>query len=83
VRVSAAETKVEFSWLVRCDAVGVDPAEVSWLWDVTTRQDKELIELNAKGVRSKGYQPGPYSTLEKIGADFLSRYVELMARSCR
>jgi Rieske 2Fe-2S family protein len=83
VPVSAAETKVEFSWLVRSDADGVDPAEVSWLWDVTTRQDKELIELNAKGVRSKGYQPGPYSTLEKIGADFLSRYVELMARSCR
>jgi phenylpropionate dioxygenase-like ring-hydroxylating dioxygenase large terminal subunit len=81
VPVSAAQTKVEFSWLVRKDAEDVDPGEVRWLWDVTTRQDKELIELNAQGVRSKGYRPGPYSNLEQIGADFLSRYVDLMRRT--
>jgi Rieske 2Fe-2S family protein len=81
VPVGASETKVEFSWLIRNDAKDVDSAEVRWMWDVTTRQDKELIELNAQGVRSKGYEPGPYSNLEQIGADFLARYVDLMRRA--
>lgn len=82
VPVSESETKVEFSWLVRHDAEELDPAAIRWLWDVTTRQDKELIELNASGVRSKGYAPGPYSNLENVTADFQARYLELMRQAC-
>jgi Rieske 2Fe-2S family protein len=47
-----------------------------WLWDVTTLQDKALIERNADGVRSSAYQPGPYSAALEPGpirlvADYL------------
>jgi Rieske 2Fe-2S family protein len=69
-------------WLVRGDAregVDYDPQQLRWLWDETTRQDKDIIELNARGVASRGYVPGPYSTLEGVTADFIARYLKLMA----
>jgi phenylpropionate dioxygenase-like ring-hydroxylating dioxygenase large terminal subunit len=49
------------------------------VWDETTKQDKELIELNAQGVASRAYVPGPYSRLENLTADFVDRYLELMS----
>ena len=82
---SARRTLIQFTWLVRAGAVeGKDFTldDVIGLWDVTTRQDKELIELNARGVDSPAYQPGPYSELEWCTADFIGRYKALMERSC-
>jgi Rieske 2Fe-2S family protein len=75
-------THVVMKWLVRGDAregVDYDPQQLRWLWDETTRQDKDIIELNARGVASRGYVPGPYSTLEGVTADFIARYLKLMA----
>ena len=69
-------------WLVRSDAregVDYDPDKLRWLWDETTKQDKSIIELNSSGVASRGYAPGPYSTLESMTADFIERYLKLMA----
>jgi hypothetical protein len=34
--------------------------------------------LNAAGVASRGYAPGPYSQLEGMTADFIDRYLTLM-----
>jgi len=82
---SAGRTHIEFTWLVRESAregADFDRAAVTALWDVTTRQDKDLIELNARGVDSPAYRPGPYSELEWCTSDFISRYKALMARSC-
>jgi len=79
--LSATKTLVEFTWLVRGDAdpeKDFDAEELSWLWDITTEQDKDIIELNAKGVESRGYMPGPYSDLEWMTNDFITRYVNLM-----
>jgi Rieske 2Fe-2S family protein len=53
----------------------VDIDRITWLWDVTTRQDKGIIERNAAGVRSRAYVPGPYSKLESFPARFVSRYL--------
>jgi phenylpropionate dioxygenase-like ring-hydroxylating dioxygenase large terminal subunit len=75
-------TVVILRWLVRADAVegkDYDVTNLCWLWDETTRQDKSIIELNAAGVRSRGYVPGPYSKLEGVTADFIERYLDLMA----
>jgi len=77
-------THVVATWLVREGArAGVDfqPEEVRWLWDETTKQDKSIIELNARGVASRGYVPGPYSALEWLAADFVDRYLKLMAEA--
>jgi Rieske 2Fe-2S family protein len=79
-------TDVIAKWLVRGDAVegrDYDPAALRWLWDVTTRQDKALIELNAGGVETRGYRPGPYADLESGTADFVARYVALMQEAAR
>lgn len=78
---SAEETLVVMKWLVRADArdgVDYDEARLRWLWETTTNQDKNLIELNAAGVATAGYQPGPYSTLEAMAEDFVARYLKLM-----
>lgn len=82
---SARRTLIQFTWLVRAGSVvGKDftLGDVTALWDVTTKQDKDLIELNARGVDSPAYRPGPYSELEWCTADFIGRYKGLMAAWC-
>jgi Rieske 2Fe-2S family protein len=77
-------TDVILSWLVGASAAvaDIDVDRMIWFWDVTTTQDKTIIERNAAGVRSRAYAPGPYSTLECNTARFVSRYLqELSARS--
>lgn len=57
----------EVYWLVRGDAEegkDYDVDKVTWLWDVTTEADKEIIVNNSRGVRSKYYEPGPLSGME-------------------
>jgi Rieske 2Fe-2S family protein len=77
-------TDVHISWLVDSSAA---PAEVDvdrmvWLWDVTTVQDKAIVELNAQGVRSSAYRPGPYSTLEPGPATFIHAYLRELESCC-
>jgi phenylpropionate dioxygenase-like ring-hydroxylating dioxygenase large terminal subunit len=71
------DTDVVVSWLVNGAAseAAVDIQRMIWLWDVTTMQDKVLIERNAAGVLSRAYAPGPYSALEKQTSDFVGRYL--------
>lgn len=71
-------TDVIISWLVDGSAseADVDLERMIWLWDVTTVQDKAIIERNADGVRSSSYMPGPYSAALEPGpirlvADYL------------
>lgn len=62
--ISAGETLVTCKWLVHKDAVeGVDYdiEHLTALWNVTNLQDRDLVELNQRGVNSVGYVPGPYS----------------------
>jgi phenylpropionate dioxygenase-like ring-hydroxylating dioxygenase large terminal subunit len=57
----------EIYWLVRGDAEegkDYDLEKLTWLWDVTTKSDKEIIVNNFRGVRSKYYEPGPLSGME-------------------
>ncbi|MFC4312359.1 aromatic ring-hydroxylating dioxygenase subunit alpha [Steroidobacter flavus] len=74
-------TDVVLTWLVDGEArePDVDIEKLVWLWDVTTVQDKALIERNAAGIRSTAYSPGPYSTLESMPAQFVGRYLRELA----
>jgi Rieske 2Fe-2S family protein len=74
-------TDVTITWLVDGAArdEDVDVEKMMWLWDVTTVQDKALIERNAAGIRSAAYSPGPYSTLESLTAHFIERYLRELA----
>lgn len=72
---SAQQTDMVLTWLVDADAdpaLDVDP--VQWMWDVTTIQDKQIIEDNAAGIRSNAYRPGPYTVLENETAAFVQMY---------
>lgn len=74
---AAEKTDVIITWLVEGSSTDeqVDIDRMIWLWDVTTVQDKQIIERNAAGVRSAAYQPGPYSTLEQWTSSFVARYL--------
>jgi Rieske 2Fe-2S family protein len=71
-------TEVTLTWLVSPSAepAQVDLERMLWLWDVTTQQDKTLIERNAAGIHSRAYTPGPYSKLESWTARFVKRYLD-------
>lgn len=59
----------EIYWLVRGDAEegkDYDVDELTWLWDITTKADKEIIVNNSRGVHSKYYEPGPFSGMEDL-----------------
>ncbi len=59
----------EIYWLVRGDAVegeDYDVDKLTWLWDVTTEADKDIIVNNSRGVHSKYYEPGPFSGMEDL-----------------
>lgn len=80
----AKDTDVVVTWLVNASArdAEVDLERMVWLWDVTTIQDKRLIERNAAGVRSQSYSPGPYSKLETATAQFVDRYLRAHSVPC-
>lgn len=62
--LSADRTLVTSKWLVNADAQegrDYDPKKLAELWSVTNDQDRDLCERNQEGVRSVGFQPGPYS----------------------
>jgi phenylpropionate dioxygenase-like ring-hydroxylating dioxygenase large terminal subunit len=70
------QTDMTLTWLVAPDTDPDLPVEpIQWMWDVTTVQDKRIIEDNAAGVRSCAYRPGPYTALEGATADFVGTYL--------
>jgi len=63
----AERSEIVTSWLVHgdaCEGEDYDLQRLTWLWTVTTGQDKSIIEANAAGIRSSCYEPGPASLLE-------------------
>ena len=73
-------TECEIVWLVREDAEegrDYDVGRLKWLWDVTTVEDKMIIENNQAGVNSRFYRPGPYAPMEQRAcARFVDWYIE-------
>lgn len=60
-------TDMEVTWLVSGKALegkDYDRDRLTWLWRVTSQEDKRIIEDNQAGVSSRFYIPGPYSPKE-------------------
>jgi len=72
---SAMRTNVDISWLVDGRATTVDVDRMIWMWDVTTKQDKEITENNQRGINSSRYQPGRLSNQEQRVATFNNWYL--------
>ncbi len=75
---SVLETEMEVIWLVRGGAregIDYDLDRLTWLWDVTSLADKRIIETNQAGVRSRHYEPGPFSLMEPGTLAYVDRYL--------
>ena len=75
--VDAETCAQEIIWLVHADAEAgrdYDVDRLTWLWDVTTKADKRIVEDNARGVASRHYVPGPLVPMEGYVARFIDAY---------
>jgi Rieske 2Fe-2S family protein len=81
--VSATETRVESEWMFHPDsfgAPGFNPQDAIEFWDVTNRQDWRITEESQAGIRSRRYEPGPYSARESVPAAWDRAYLRSMGR---
>jgi len=82
--ISAGETLLITRWLVHREAVeGIDYdlEHLTRVWKATNRQDATLAEQNQRGIRTRGYRPGPYAPAIEAGtADFTAWYAEQLRR---
>jgi Rieske 2Fe-2S family protein len=49
-------------------------------WDLTNRQDWDIVEQGQLGIRSRRYTPGPFSPRESIPAAWDRAYLKWMGR---
>ena len=54
--------------------------QLTWLWDVTTQADEEIIVNNQKGVDSHFYSPGKLSEMEDFQQNFLNWYLKALKK---
>jgi Rieske 2Fe-2S family protein len=77
--VAADQTDVDVCFLVRKGAregADYDLADLTHVWTATSEQDWALCEANYAGIRSRGYRPGPLSSLTEGGiAQFYGWYL--------
>lgn len=76
------QTDMEVIWLVGAGAQegrDYDLEKLTWMWRVTTEEDKEIILLNQQGVNSRFYEPGPLSEMEDYTVEFNRWYIEQIA----
>jgi Rieske 2Fe-2S family protein len=80
--VAPDRTRVESEWLFHPETLA-DPdsnrSDAIEFWDVTNRQDWDIIERGQQGVASRRYVPGPYSARESIPAAWDREYRRAMA----
>ena len=77
--------EMELIWLVNKTAVeGVDYDldRLTWLWRLTSVQDKKIIEHTARGVASHYFTPGPIAPMEAQTQRYISWYLAELARPC-
>jgi Rieske 2Fe-2S family protein len=62
-------TEIVCEWLfarAEIERPGFDPTDAIEFWETTNLQDWELSDRAQLGIRSLGYQPGPYSNREEL-----------------
>jgi len=79
--VAVDRTLVESEWLFHPDTLA-DPEnnirDGIEFWDLTNRQDWDIVEQSQLGIGSRRYVPGPYSPRESIPAAWDREYLRLM-----
>jgi len=71
-------TLVESEWMFHPESAGraeFNPQDAIEFWDVTNRQDWDIVARSQLGVSSRRYTPGPYSARESIPAAWDRHYL--------
>lgn len=79
--VSADRTIVESEWMFSPSNRGdpaFNPGDAISFWDVTNRQDWDIVERSQLGISSRKYSPGPYSPRESMPAAWDREYLRTM-----
>jgi len=82
--MAANRTIVESEWMFHPSNdgdPGFNPGDAIGFWDVTNRQDWEIVERSQLGISSRRYEPGPYSPRESIPAAWDRAYLAAMEHS--
>ncbi len=80
---SPERTLIVCDWFFHPDAAAVtnpryNPEDAIEFWDLTNKQDWHVCELSQKGIASRAYKPGPYSSRERIPAAWDREYLRRM-----
>jgi Rieske 2Fe-2S family protein len=54
------------------------PEDAIEFWDMTNKQDWHVCELSQQGIASRAYEPGPYSSRERIPVAWDEYYLQMM-----
>jgi Rieske 2Fe-2S family protein len=79
--VAANHTRVESEWMFAPGnerSAGFNPDDAIAFWDVTNRQDWNIVEQSQLGIASRRYIPGPYSPRESMPAAWDREYLRMM-----
>jgi phenylpropionate dioxygenase-like ring-hydroxylating dioxygenase large terminal subunit len=79
--VAADRTVVESEWLVHPDTLrdgANNLKDAVEFWDLTNRQDWDIVGQSQLGISSRRYEPGPYSPRESIPAAWDREYRKWM-----
>jgi Rieske 2Fe-2S family protein len=77
-------TLVDSEWLFHPDSEGdpvFRPADAIEFWDLTNRQDWDIVMRSQLGIASCRYAPGPYSARESMPAAWDRHYLGCMGRA--
>lgn len=83
IPTGAQSCEMELIWLVNAQAEAgrdYDLARLTWLWAVTTAEDKKIIEHTARGVRSHYFVPGPIAPMEQNELRYINWYLDEISR---
>jgi glycine betaine catabolism A len=78
---SPERTLIVCDWFFHPDAFArkdFKPEDAIEFWDVTNKQDWHVCELSQRGIASRAYEPGPYSSRERIPAAWDEYYLRQM-----
>jgi len=81
--VAVNRTEVESEWLFHPDTLasgGENIRDAIEFWDLTNRQDWDIVGQSQLGISSRRYAPGPYSARESVPAAWDREYLRLMGR---
>ncbi|MBP7740898.1 aromatic ring-hydroxylating dioxygenase subunit alpha [Candidatus Woesebacteria bacterium] len=77
--LSATKTRIESEWLFHPETLAKKKNKIKDaidFWDMTNRQDWDIVEQSAAGIASSRYTPGQYSPRETIPAAWDREYLK-------